>query len=278
MCKGRTYVQGMKRTALSLASMAFCATTGLTLPAAGQVMHTADSVVSVTWLDGWRQEDGTHYAGIQIDLAPGWKTYWRAPGDGGIPTTANWERSENLAVAEVLWPRPEVFRTYGMRSVGYADRVVLPVHLEAEGNGAINIELDLRLGVCNEICMPVEVSLSGQVQPDEVVGRVPIQAALTNRPQPMDAKMDCTLVPLEGEYRLDIATNIPALEGNAETSVVELGDGMVWVSEPDFMRDDNWVMSSVRLIRQNEDAQIDLSTLRLTMLTTTSAIELTGCD
>lgn len=267
----------MKRTALSLACLAFCATSG-SLPAAGQVLHTTDSVVSVTWLDGWQQEDGSHYSGIQIDLAPGWKTYWRAPGDGGIPTTTNWDRSENLADAQVMWPRPKVFRTYGMRSVGYAERVVLPVHLEAEGAGPINVELDLRLGVCNEICLPVDVSLSGHVRSDEVVGRVPIQAALTNMPEPMDAEMDCTLIPLDGEYRLDIAANIPELEGNAETSVVELGDGMVWVSEPDFMRDDTWVMSTVRLIRQDEDAQIDLSTLRLTMLTTTSAIELTGCD
>ena len=268
----------MKNILRHLSATALCALTGFALPAVAQVMQTTDSVVSVTLLDGWRQEGGAHYAGIQIDLAPGWKTYWRAPGDGGIPTTATWDGSENLDHAQVMWPRPEVFRTYGMRSVGYADRVVLPVHLQANGDGPIDVALNLRLGVCNEICLPVDVTINHRLDPDEIEGMVPIQIALSDRPQPLEATMECTLVDLGHEYRLDIATNIPPLAGNAETSVIELDDKLVWVSEPRFMRDSDWVLSTVRLIRQHEDAEIDLSTLRMTMLTTTSAVELTGCD
>lgn len=257
---------------------ALCVAASPVLPVRAQVLETVDSVVSVTLLEGWREPDGSHYAGIQIDLAPGWKTYWRAPGDGGIPTTTNWDGSDNLAFAKVFWPRPEVFRTFGMRSVGYADRVVLPVHLEAKESGDIDAELNLRLGVCNEICLPVDVSLSGVLSDTDVIGMVPIQAALTDRPKTSEAKLSCTLTDLGEEYRLDIATNIAPLDGVAETSVVEVGDQRVWVSEPRFMRDDDWVLSTVRLIPQHDKADVDLSTVRMTLLTTTSATELRGCD
>ncbi len=260
------------------ALLAATALTTTSVPAHAQVLETVDSVVSVTLLEGWREPNGAHYAGIQIDLAPGWKTYWRAPGDGGIPTSADWQGSENLAYAQLFWPRPEVFRIFGMRSVGYADRVVLPVHVEAKDGGDIDAHLHLRLGVCNEICLPVDVTLNGVLPEEGVEGMVPIKAALIDRPEVVDAKLSCTLHDKGDEYRLDIATNLPPLEGRAETAVVEIGDESVWISEPRFMRDEDWVLSTVRLIPQHDNTQVDLSTVRVTMLTTTSAVELHGCD
>lgn len=268
----------MKRSATLLAVTAFLAAMTPPVSAQAQVTETIDSIVSVTMLEGWREPNGAHYAGIQIDLAPGWKTYWRAPGDGGVPTTATWEGSQNLAHAQVLWPRPNVFRTSGMRSIGYTDRVVLPVHAEAQNGGDIDAHLKLILGICKGVCMPVTISLSGVLREDGSMDAAPIKAALTQRPQAVDAKLSCTLIDMGDEYRLDIAANIPPLEGRAETTVVELSDPSVWVSEPRFMRDESWVLSTVRLIPQSEKASVDLSTVRLTMLTTTSAIELRGCD
>jgi len=99
----------------------------MTSGATAQELTSTDSIVQVQLLEGWREPDGSHYAGIEIKLAPGWKTYWRAPGDGGIPTHVSWEGSSNLQGAEIHWPRPGVFRAGGMRSVGYDENVVLPV-------------------------------------------------------------------------------------------------------------------------------------------------------
>ena len=55
-------------------------------------------------LTGWRLEDGRHAAAIRIRLDPGWKTYWRAPGDGGIPPSFDWQGARNLAGWSVHWP------------------------------------------------------------------------------------------------------------------------------------------------------------------------------
>lgn len=261
--------------ALTALSLAF----GPAAPAQSQALDSTQSVVSVTLLEGWRDPDGSHYAGIKIDLAPGWKTYWRAPGDGGIPTSASWAGSENLGQARIVWPRPVVFRTFGLRSVGYSDSVVLPVQLEAEDAGEIDAQLNLRLGVCNEICIPVDVSLSGRLANDRAQGVDEIRAALDAGPAAFEeARLSCTLTQTDGSYRLEVATNVPPLDGSAETSVIELSDKRIWVSEPHFLREDNWVYSQVKLVPQADDATPDLASLRMTLLTTTSAIEMSGCD
>ncbi|MEM9757273.1 MAG: hypothetical protein AAF914_14825, partial [Pseudomonadota bacterium] len=70
-----------------LATAALALTLGLGLspaPITAQVVDLAE-VVEVRLIEGWRRDDGTHMAAVEIRMAPGWKTYWRAPGDGGIP-------------------------------------------------------------------------------------------------------------------------------------------------------------------------------------------------
>jgi DsbC/DsbD-like thiol-disulfide interchange protein len=268
----------MKRIRSALSALCLTALSSLPLPAAAQMIQDVESVVRVSLLDGWRTQSGAHYAGIQISLAPGWKTYWRAPGDGGIPTRVSWRGSSNISSAEILWPRPQVFRQYGMRSVGYTGDIVLPVHLEALKEGPINAELQLIFGVCNEICVPVRVELSEQLDPNDAGGANEIRAALAARPETVDAQLSCHLYRHGDGYRLDVATNLPQLDGRSETSVVELANREIWVSEPEFVRNGPLVSSSVRLVPQGGPAQIDLSTVRLTVLTTREAVELQGCD
>jgi suppressor for copper-sensitivity B len=100
---------------------------------------------------------GTGYRidlGIEIVLAPGWKTYWRSPGQSGYPPGIGFGGSTNLAEAVVEWPRPERFELNGMPSVGYGGRVILPVRalLSSPGERA-DLRMALRLAVCREICV-----------------------------------------------------------------------------------------------------------------------------
>ncbi len=246
--------------------------------ASAQVVETTDSIVQVNLLEGWRQADGSHYTGIEIKLAPGWKTYWRAPGDGGVPTRMSWEGSRNLKNAEIHWPRPGIFRESGMRSVGYDETVVLPVHINSEQAGDIDAQLTLTLGVCKDICIPVSVALDQRLPSEGAADVAMINSALDELPEIAEAALDCTLYPTEDGYRLDVATMLPELDGLSETAVVELPGQDVWISEPDFDRDENWIVSTVQMVNFKQDAQIDLEDLRMTVLTTTSAVELTGCN
>lgn len=101
-------------------------------------------------------------AGVQIELQPGWKTYWRNPGDaGGVPPYFDWSKSKNVADAKVVYPAPKRLADALGDSIGYKDSVVLPVMITPRDEGQpLHLKLDFAFGVCREICIPAEASLS----------------------------------------------------------------------------------------------------------------------
>jgi suppressor for copper-sensitivity B len=99
--------------------------------------------------------------GIEIALAPGWKTYWRSPGDAGVPPTLDWSGSENVAELSFLWPAPERFTLFGLDTFGYADQVIFPLVVRPERPGEpVTLDAKLSYMVCEEICVPLEAQLS----------------------------------------------------------------------------------------------------------------------
>lgn len=113
---------------------------------------------------------GPLQAGLQVRLAPGWKFYWRNPGEGGVPPRFDWSASRNLAAAAVAWPAPRRI-TIGTADLhGYTGEVVLPVALTPERSGeAIAVNLLLEYGICKDICILREDRLTRTIQPDAPV-------------------------------------------------------------------------------------------------------------
>ena len=98
---------------------------------------------------------GVERAGVDIALDPGWKTYWRMPGDAGVPPHFDWSASGNVKAVEVLWPAPSRFIDPEGETVGYRDRVVFPLRVTPAGNGPLVMRLSLFFAVCKEVCLPV---------------------------------------------------------------------------------------------------------------------------
>ena len=99
--------------------------------------------------------------GLEIKLDRGWKTYWRSPGEGGMPPRFDWSGSANLAKVETAWPAPKRFEIGGMESVGYQDHVILPLDVALARLGEpLSVRLHLQYAVCREICVLVEASLT----------------------------------------------------------------------------------------------------------------------
>jgi len=95
--------------------------------------------------------------GWQLDLAPGWKTYWRAPGEAGLPPRFDWSGSGNVAAVDVAWPTPERMTAYGFDSIVYDDTVVLPISVRLSDPGQpVSLQLKVEYMVCEEICIPLE--------------------------------------------------------------------------------------------------------------------------
>jgi suppressor for copper-sensitivity B len=114
-------------------------------------------------------------AGLEFQLAPGWKTYWRSPGDAGYPVTVDWGGSRNLAAAEFAWPAPHRFTLFGLDTFGYSDEVVFPITLRPERVGEpLHLAAQVRYLVCRDVCIPGEASVvldlpAGQAAPTEAL-------------------------------------------------------------------------------------------------------------
>jgi DsbC/DsbD-like thiol-disulfide interchange protein len=99
--------------------------------------------------------------GIALQLKPGWHTYWRAPGDSGVPPRFDFAKSDNVEAVTVLWPAPKKFDDgAGGTSLGYLDQVVLPLRIVAKNaDKPVTLRADVNYAVCEKLCIPVQANL-----------------------------------------------------------------------------------------------------------------------
>jgi DsbC/DsbD-like thiol-disulfide interchange protein len=132
-------------------------------------------------------------AAIEIALEPGWKTYWRSPGEG-LPPILDWTKSGNLGSANLLWPAPSRFEeAEGAYAAGYRGRVLLPVLINATDAALpISLKLAISYNVCNDICVPDEATLQLEIPagPHEA-HRDLIGAALDTVPKAQEQGIYC---------------------------------------------------------------------------------------
>jgi suppressor for copper-sensitivity B len=104
--------------------------------------------------------------GLHFQMKPGWKIYWRSPGDAGFPPRPDWSGSENLANMKIDWPAPTRFSVTGLETLGYKKEVVLPLTVTPLETGkGIKIRSKVRYLTCNEICIPYEAKLALSLPP-----------------------------------------------------------------------------------------------------------------
>lgn len=105
--------------------------------------------------------DGMLLAGLHVTLAPEWKTYWKMPGESGIPPQFDWSGSANLKSVNVEYPAPSRFTDASGDAIGYHDEVLMPLLVEPQVAGQpVSLRLALMIGVCRDICIPVRSELS----------------------------------------------------------------------------------------------------------------------
>ncbi|HBM61536.1 protein-disulfide reductase DsbD domain-containing protein [Salipiger marinus] len=231
---------------------------------------------------GWRLPDGDHMAALHLRLAPGWKTYWRAPGDAGIPPLFDWSGSHNLQAVSVLWPTPHVFHQSGMRSVGYARELVLPLRIHAQEDGDTVLKMQVQLGVCKDICLPAQMDLSA-VLPAALTRADPmIAAALASAPFSADeaqvSAVRCSVTPVKKGLMLRAEIDMPPA-GDPEDTVVESGAPMIWAAPPRTERHGGTLVTEAKLKHvEGRPFVLDRSRLRITVLGRNHAVDIQGCD
>ncbi len=122
----------------------------------------------------------TVMAGLHFRMQPGWRVYWRSPGDAGFPPRIDWSGSENLAGADILWPAPMRFSILGFDTLGYENEVVLPIDIRVlRPNHGLRLQAGVDYLTCKDICIPYRADLTLAL---------PGAGAMTPRPSP-DAQL-----------------------------------------------------------------------------------------
>ena len=100
------------------------------------------------------------WLGLQIAHQPGWHTYWKNPGDSGLPTELRWTLPAGVDVGDIAWPVPQKLRVEQMANYGYEGTVLLPVALQLAPSFKAAEHLTVRLHaswlVCKLECIPEE--------------------------------------------------------------------------------------------------------------------------
>lgn len=233
-------------------------------------------------LPGWRGADGVHVAALELRLAPGWNTYWRSPGEVGIPPQFDWRRSRNLKGVEIVWPAPRVIEKFGARAIGYTDVVILPLRVLPDRAGRdVVLNGQIGIGVCREVCLPVDLKVSLRL-PAAAGARDPrIVAALLSQPVPAAEagvrRAVCRLTPIAGGLGLRAEIDLPGAAAY-DAAVIETDNPQIWVAPSAVSRTGGRVVADTRLYHaEGRSFALDRSGIRITVLGRSRAVDIQGC-
>ncbi len=240
-----------------------------------------DDLVRIEVLDGGLTKHGTHQAAIRLTLADGWKTYWRAPGDTGIPPQIDWGRSKNIDKVSLVWPTPQVFESNGLRTIGYKHQLVLPIEITASKPGQpTRLKGVIEFGLCENICVPARLNFD-QVLDATAPHNPAIAAALAERPYSASEagvrSVTCRLSPSERGMQIEAAITMPSA-GGTEVAVIEPGNPRLWASETTTKRRGNVLVATSELAHvSGAGFALDRSQVRITVLGQRHAVDIRGC-
>lgn len=246
-------------------------------------VQDSSGIVAIELLTGWRKESGTHMAALRVTLAPGWKTYWRAGGQTGLPPKFNWQGSRNLGEVRYRWPRPEILDAVEGQIIGFQNEMVLPIEITPQTDGAdIVARLELEIGVCKDICMLVTSRLAADLNTREQADRFLIELALADpvisAEQAGLRSVGCVLTPIRDGVRIEAEFILPTHSTKPEAVVLETAQTDGWLSPVTTSRQGDRLRAEASLVSlSGEPLAVDLDELRFTLIDQDRAIDIRGC-
>jgi DsbC/DsbD-like thiol-disulfide interchange protein len=158
--------------------------------------------------------DGQIMAVLDVDLEPGWKTYWRDPGSAGIPPMLDFSRSTGIDLETFAYPPPvRVDDGYAVWA-GYTAPVRFPLVLRRTATGTAHIRAQAFIGICEKICVPFQADLEVELPPDAIASRAArtlVGDAMASLPEPSGADFHLTAARADADQmQVEIAAVLPA--------------------------------------------------------------------
>jgi DsbC/DsbD-like thiol-disulfide interchange protein len=127
-------------------------------------------------------------AGIEIKMQPGWHTYWRYPGDSGVPPRFSFSGSDNVATVQVLYPAPHAFSDEAGTTIGYKDNVIFPLRVfPRQKDKPVTLRVQIDYAVCAKLCVPVEARAELTLDRTAGADNAALAAAEAHVPTPITA-------------------------------------------------------------------------------------------
>lgn len=238
-------------------------------------------VLEANLREGWTMQNGSQMVAFHLSLLDGWKTYWRAPGDAGIPPSFDWSGSRNVKAVTFHWPRPKVFSVGGMQTIGYSHELILPVEIiPQDPSQPVELKAAVDLGVCSDICVPASFTVASLL-PRPGVGDETIRRALRQRPSTANeagvSEARCAITPQKDGVKLTAVLQLPSAGGD-EVVVVESGMPGVWVSPADVSRRGKELRAEVDMVSASGGPiALQRDAILVTVLGKHRAVEIKGC-
>jgi DsbC/DsbD-like thiol-disulfide interchange protein len=236
---------------------------------------------AIRLVPGGQEEGGAFRAGIEIRLDAGWKTYWRTPGDSGLPPVFDWSQSSNLAEIVVLWPAPERFSDGTGESVGYGRDVVLPLKVVPRDAGKpVELSLSMQYGACKDICVPATgeatLALDAESPPPRSAQSL-LQEAERTVPMPQGLGAEGPLSVLRVVPDLKSKPPVLAVDVRADPDAILLVEGAAdWYlpqPRPDKGAADGTRRFTLALEGLPKGVKLAGATMRLTLVSAAGAVE-----
>ncbi|MFV0293195.1 MAG: protein-disulfide reductase DsbD domain-containing protein [Paracoccus sp. (in: a-proteobacteria)] len=239
-------------------------------PAIAMATGLPDGLQSATLLPGWT-EGGKRISALELILKPGWKTYWRSPGEAGLPPEFEWQGT-NIGTVEFHWPAPEVIESLGLRTLGYHDRLVLPftVTPETDGEPVGMISTHITFGLCENICVPAALTLAAP--PPAATTDPTITEAIARQPKPGTLPPACEITKIKDGMTVTLSLPHPS----TEIAIEHRGNPGIWVSTPEFSGDKSRASADF-ITPEGKPFPLDPDDILLTVLDETGATEYRGC-
>ncbi len=172
--------------------------------------------------------------GLEFRMKPGWKIYWRTPGDAGFPPQMNWAGSQNFGGAKMAWPAPHRFSVLDMETLGYQEQVVFPIEAQPSKPGeGVNLRAKVTFLTCDDICVPHETTLALDLPAGPDINTPEASAIETWRARVPPTGRDAPLAIEKAEL---------AGEGASATLVVRISGKGRW--RPDVFVEGPWITVS----------------------------------
>jgi DsbC/DsbD-like thiol-disulfide interchange protein len=183
--------------------------------------------------DVWR-------SGVYITMQKGWKTYWRVPGDGGVPPSFDWSGSENVETTRVMMPLPHRFKDENGEGIGYKTEVVFPVDVKPKDpSKPARLDLKIFYAVCNDICVPVQARVRVNIDASTVSASDKFRLRVARATVPVEpdagrlAVTSLKQVDIDGKLALEVS--LKGIRSPADTDIFVEAAGNSYFRKPELV-------------------------------------------